>query len=381
MKRFLCVMMLLFVAVAAVGYFGLQPEGEVWAATALCDSDPGEAPCVTRDYDDATCETTGKLFGIFELERKEARPVVEHSVLLGGTPLGISLKLDGLMITAKSGVVTEDGTASPMDNVDVTFGDVLTTVNGVKVDSADSISEILEMSDGEATLEIARGAQMRTFRVQAVRDTLTSKYKLGLMLQEKIDGIGTLTFVDPATARFGCLGHPIAVYENVPVDCVYGTAYPAYITGAVKGKIGKAGQLEGSFTRTDGPVAVIDTNNKFGNFGYYTGDADDLTEIAAASREEVSPGKAQIYSTVIGNEPELYDIEIIKVERQDSPDDKSMVIRVTDKDLLAQTGGIVQGMSGSPIIQDGKLVGAVTHVFTSDPTKGFGIFIDWMLMQ
>ena len=268
MKRFLCVMMLLFVAVAAVGYFGLQPEGEVWAATALCDSDPGEAPCVTRDYDDATCETTGKLFGIFELERKEARPVVEHSVLLGGTPLGISLKLDGLMITAKSGVVTEDGTASPMDNVDVTFGDVLTTVNGVKVDSADSISEILEMSDGEATLEIARGAQMRTFRVQAVRDTLTSKYKLGLMLQEKIDGIGTLTFVDPATARFGCLGHPIAVYENVPVDCVYGTAYPAYITGAVKGKIGKAGQLEGSFTRADGPVAVIDTNNKFGNFGY-----------------------------------------------------------------------------------------------------------------
>ena len=157
MKRFLCVMMLLFVAVAAVGYFGLQPEGEVWAATALCDSDPGEAPCVTRDYDDATCETTGKLFGIFELERKEARPVVEHSVLLGGTPLGISLKLDGLMITAKSGVVTEDGTASPMDNVDVTFGDVLTTVNGVKVDLTGELAGSTTFAGCTATVDLKAG--------------------------------------------------------------------------------------------------------------------------------------------------------------------------------------------------------------------------------
>lgn len=381
MKRFFCLMMLLFVAVAAVGYFGLQPQGEVWAATALCDSDPVEAPYVTRDYDESTCETTGKLFGIFELERKEARPVVSHSVLLGGTPLGISLKLDGLMITAKSGVVTVDGTASPMDNVDVTFGDILTSVNGVSVDSAASISDILEASDGRATLEISRGSVKRTFEVQAVRDALTSRYKLGLLLQESVDGIGTLTYIDPTNARFGCLGHPIAVYENVPVDIVYGTAYPAYITGAEKGKVGKAGQLEGSFSRADGPVAVIEKNNKYGNFGYYTDTEVDLPEIDVASREEVTPGDAQIYSTVIGNEPELYDIEIIKVERQDSPDDKSMVIRVTDKELISLTGGIVQGMSGSPIIQNGKLVGAVTHVFTSDPTKGFGIFIDWMLMQ
>lgn len=381
MKRFLCIAMLLFVAVTAVGYFGLQSDGEIWAATAFSDSEPAQAAYVSREYDDTAAVATDKLFGIFDLNKKEAKPAVDHDVLLGGTPLGISLKLDGLMITAKSGVVTEDCTASPMDNTDVTFGDILTSVNGVDVDSAESISEILEESDGEAVLEIYRGAVKRTFRVQAVRDVLTSKYKLGLLLQEKIDGIGTLTFIDPTNARFGCLGHPIASPDGTPIDAVYGTAYPAYITGAVKGQTGKAGELEGSFSRNDRPIAVIDTNNKFGNFGYYTGDASDFTEIAVASREEVRPGKAQIYSTVIGNEPELYDIEIIKVENQSSPDDKGMVIRVTDKTLIGLTGGIVQGMSGSPIIQDGKLVGAVTHVFTSDPTKGFGIFIDWMLIQ
>ena len=381
MKRFLCVMMLLFVAVAAVGYFGLQEQDDFWAATAFCDCEPSEAPYVENVYDDQTATTSSKLFGIFEIGKKKTEPVVSHDVLLGGRPLGISLNLDGLMITAKRAVITDEGTASPMDDSDVTFGDILKSVNGVDVESSDRIAEILESSDGSAVLEISRGGASRTFRVQAVRDALTSKYKLGLLLQEKIDGIGTLTFIDPMTARFGCLGHPIAVTENVPVDAVYGMAYPAYITGSVKGTTGKAGELEGAFSRADAPIAVIDSNNKFGNFGYYTGDTDGLTEIAVASREEVRPGKAQIYSTVIGNEPEWYDIEIIKVEKQDSPDDKSMVIRVTDKGLISMTGGIVQGMSGSPIVQDDKLVGAVTHVFTSDPTKGYGIFIDWMLTQ
>lgn len=381
MKRLLCIIMLLFAAVASVGYFGIARSDGDWAATAFCDIGQSEAPYVVKDYDADSMTASSRLFGIFDIEKHEAKPVVSHSVLLGGTPLGISLKTDGLMITAKSGVVTADGTASPMDNCDVTYGDILTSINGEKVDSADAIAEMLERSYGKALLEIYRGNVRKMYEVQAVRDVLSGKYKLGLMLQDSVAGIGTLTFIDPTTARFGCLGHAIASPDGTPVRSVYGTAYPAYITGSVKGKIGKAGELEGSFDKTEKPIAVIDKNTVFGNFGYYTGDTDGFPEIDVAAKDEIRPGKAQIFSTVIGNMPELYDIEIIKVEDQDAPSDKSMVIRITDKDLIAMTGGIVQGMSGSPIIQDGKLVGAVTHVFTSDPTKGFGIFIDWMIGQ
>ena len=382
MKKLFCISVLLFVAVASVGYFGFQTaDGADFAATAFNDIDVKEAPYIQSTYDCEQEVVETRLFGIFDIGEKEARPVVEHSVLLGGTPLGIDLKVDGLMVTAKSGVITNDGTASPMDNVDVTFGDILYSVNGKKVDSAEAIAEILEGSDGAADLVFYRGALKKAYSVQAVRDMLSGKYKLGLMLQDSVAGIGTLTFIDPETGRFGCLGHAISGPDGTPVRSVYGTVYPAYITGAVKGKIGKAGELEGSFSTKDKPIGVLDKNSIYGNFGYYTGDMSDMQEIKVAPKEAITPGKAQIFSTVIGNEPELYDIEIIKVNEQDSPSDKSMVIRITDKELIEKTGGIVQGMSGSPIIRDGKLVGAVTHVFTSDPTKGFGIFVDWMLMQ
>ncbi|MEG2413752.1 MAG: SpoIVB peptidase [Clostridia bacterium] len=301
----------------------------------------------------------------------------DKKVFLGGYPLGIDLKLNSLMITEKTTVLTKDGLRSPFENFSIEYGDRLISINGIKINTISDINTVLKYCNGTLSVKIKHNNEVKTFEVNAELDMTSGKKRLGLLLQDSIAGIGTMTFVDPTTQRFSALGHPIKdMFGNI-IEGENGALYSAEITNVIKGVKGKAGALNGKFGANSKKLGEIKSNNNFGLFGAFQ-NYNQGRLISLAGRDEVRIGKAFICTTIDKNLPKMYEIQIIKANKQDEPSDKSMVLRVVDKDLLEITGGIVQGMSGSPIIQNDKLIGAVTHVFINDPTKGYGLYADWM---
>ncbi len=205
--------------------------------------------------------------------------------------------------------------------------------------------------------------------------------KIGLWVRDNVAGIGTLTFVNEDMSSWGALGHPISdITTGITVPVNKGELLSADIVKVVKSEVNKPGEIRGMFSVSDAVFGSVLKNDEYGIYGAYQGnlnlDKEDLLPIA--TQNEIVQGPAEIITT-LDDGKKAYDIEIEKVNRQNSKTDKGMLIRVTDPELLEKTGGIVQGMSGSPIIQNGKIIGAVTHVLTSDPTRGYGIFIEWMV--
>ena len=198
-----------------------------------------------------------------------------------------------------------------------------------------------------------------------------------MMVLTNVSGIGTVTFIRE-NGSFGALGHPIADAYGYSDIYTKGTVYDCIIYGYNRAEKDEPGELLGRIT-SNTPIGTFDTNTVSGITGQFFNVPTSASKIAVGSKDEVKPGKAYIATTIDGTKPETYEIEIVKAENQNEEKEKSMVIRVTDKKLLETTGGILQGMSGSPIIQNGKLIGAVTHVLTADSTLGYGIYIDWMM--
>ena len=280
-------------------------------------------------------------------------------VYLGGRPLGIEIGADGVIVTGISKVETANGAEFPMKDSGVRSGDVLTKIAGKSVVRPEDISIIVnKLPSTDVILTFLRDGKPFEVRAKFVVDK-NGERRFGVNVRDKITGIGTLTYVT-TDGKFGALGHHIADSETGIISALTsGSIFDAYIDGVKKSMPDKAGELIGSFSRSD-PVGRIKKNNEFGIFGEYTKAENNFQKIKTAN---------------------IYEIEIVKAERQSKPDVKSMVISITDKRLLNKTGGIVQGMSGSPIIQNGKLVGAVTHVYVGEPTMGFAVFIGWMLQN
>ncbi|MDE5549379.1 MAG: SpoIVB peptidase, partial [Clostridia bacterium] len=277
-------------------------------------------------------------------------------------------------ITSKVSVVTKDGAICPFDGIDVQSGDVLLSIDGVKLDSVNQINDLIQDKE-QITICIKHNNDTKEYSVSPALDILSGKKKLGLLLQDQIEGIGTMTYSDDN--KFYALGHAIKDINGNDITANGGSIYNANIVGYVKGQKGKAGELNGSFSTLSNSLGSITANNIYGLYGNLS-KSSESEKIALGSKNDAQPGTAYIYTTIDGVAPQKYEIQIIKTNNQNNPAEKSMVLRVTDQRLLDATGGIVQGMSGSPIIQNDKLIGAVTHVFVSDPTKGYGIYVDWM---
>lgn len=303
-----------------------------------------------------------------------------NEVYLGGYPLGVDIGTEGVIIMGVGNVVTDKGLASPLKNADIKCGDILLAINENSVKKPSDITEILSKSKSkEVRIKVKRGENTFEEKATVVYDALTREKRLGLSVKENISGVGTLTFITD-DKRFGALGHHITDPETgMTSQLNEGKIYECSIVGVVKGVNGRAGELRGAYNRYGKPIGYIDNNNSFGIFGQYDADISGFEKKQVASASEIKHGKAYIYTTIDGKTPEYYTIDIIKTNNQQSPEVKSMVISVTDNRLIEKCGGIVQGMSGSPIIQNGKIVGAVTHVFVNDATKGYGVYIDWML--
>ncbi len=282
----------------------------------------------------------------------------------------------GLELASGSVTVAAYDDALPISQqAGLRIGDEIVAIDGKKITCADDVREALGRSDGRVDLTVRREKKELTLRLEPA--ITPEGPKLGVYLRQGITGIGTVTFYDPETGLFGTLGHGVSDGEGALLGMTRGSAYPAQVVSVRRGKAGTPGQLRGAL---DGESALgaLKKNTPQGVFGTapdrWTG-----TALPVAEFSEVHTGAAHIRSTIGGSGVQEYSVEILKIYPKERSDGRNFLIRVTDPALLDATGGIVQGMSGSPIIQNGKLIGAVTHVLVNDPTTGYGIFIENML--
>jgi stage IV sporulation protein B len=286
-----------------------------------------------------------------------------------GQVVGLSLAEGSVTVAA-----FDDALGGPAREAGIRVGDEILSVDGKTVDSAADLHRALMSSDGNVELMLSRRGDEKRVRLSpAVTD---QGPKLGVFIREGITGIGTVTYFDPEENCFGALGHGVSDSRGRLCAMRYGNVYRATVAGVRMGQPGSPGQLKGAVAEPE-PMAALTANTGFGVFG--TGVAFSGEALPIAEADEIAEGPAQILSNVSGSEIELYGVEIVKVYHQESSNGRDLMLKVTDPELLETTGGIVAGMSGSPIIQDGKLVGAVTHVLVNDPTSGYGIFIENML--
>lgn len=307
---------------------------------------------------------------------------IDEQVYLGGYPLGMTIDGDGVTVIGLNEFFNADGNlCCPSLVAGVEINDVIVELDGKKIYNSAKLSEIASKSQGKPmSLKFVRDGEQKETKICAQKDLAAGQYRLGLWTRDSSGGVGTLTFVKK-NLSFGSLGHPITSANGEIVSCKNGGIFHCVINGVEKGRRGAAGELKGSFSY-EKRIGNLNVNNRFGAFGSFSSVPDFCKEcnlINVADVSEVVPGKAEIYCTLDDNVRKTYQIEIVKATRQTSQSDKGLVIHVTDPALLEKTGGIVQGMSGSPIVQNGKLVGAVTHVFVNDPTRGYGIYARWML--
>ena len=329
-----------------------------------------------------TSELLLSLFGI-PLKRVAVHVSPEKRLIPGGMALGIAMRTDGVLIVGVSDVA--EG-ISPAKAAGLLAGDVITAVDGSPVTTAEGLTELLNKS-GPRQIHIAykRSGENRTALLTPHRDEATGAVRLGAWVRDSTAGVGTLSFYDPDTGRYAALGHAITDGDTGSVLSVSeGQVLKADIVAVQRGQKGSPGELKGSFLREGEVLGNIRRNSILGIYGTLDSAAVNPLYpqgLPIGLRSGVHTGAASILSSVDGEGVKEYAIEITRVNQQSAPAPKSMVLRVTDERLLAATGGIVQGMSGSPIIQDGRIVGAVTHVFVSDPTQGYGLYVDWMLQE
>jgi len=330
-----------------------------------------------------------KLFGLIPLRAVEVDVLPSLRLVPGGHSIGVVLHSQGVIVVGQSPVKTDKGQyVNPARDAGMAVGDIIISVNGLPVQSDSQVAELIHASGKEGRpvdIVFKRGDSQNRVSLSPVLCAETKRYRIGLFVRDSAAGVGTLTFYDPRSHTYGALGHIITDSDtNQPIDCNQGKIVLATVSGIQQGRRGQPGEKIGVFIDEDNILGNIRKNSQFGIFGELTGTLPNKfysEPLPVASMSQVQLGPAQILTVVNGQNIERFDIEIQKINLQEFPEGKGLVIKVTDPRLLEKTGGIVQGMSGSPILQNGKIVGAVTHVFVHDPAKGYGCFIDWMLME
>lgn len=326
-----------------------------------------------------------KFLGLFPVKSVNVKRVPDISLYPGGTSIGVKLNTKGVLVVALSDIeVDNKKVSSPAAQSGIMVGDSILSVDGKNIKSAEMLSETINNCGGkEIKIELERKGHTLTKLVKPVKSSKENKYKVGLWVRDSTAGVGTLTFYDSKTGSFAALGHPITDVDTGSILKVdKGELVSSAIINIRKGSKGNPGELKGIFIDEDKSIGKVTDNTECGIFGK----ADKsiiknhkVKPMKIALRDEIKEGDAQIITTLDESGPKYYDIKIEKLLSQDKPGPKSMIIKVTDPELLDKTGGIVQGMSGSPIIQNNKIVGAVTHVLINKPDTGYGIYIEWML--
>ena len=306
----------------------------------------------------------------------------------GGQSIGVKLQTRGVLVVGHHLVKGNSETKSPGEDAKINVGDVILKINGEPIKEMSDIKSYVENAGkSEKSLEITlkRGKEMIDTSLQPVLDKQDNAYKIGLYIRDSAAGIGTMSFYDPVSKKYGALGHIISDMDTKkPIEIDNGTIVNSSVTSIEKGNNGIPGEKQARFSAEHDRIGTITKNSPYGIFGVL----DEMIKhekynkpLPVASSNEVKEGPAKILTVVKDEKIEEFDIEIVSSVPQKFPATKGMVIQITDPKLLKSTGGIVQGMSGSPIIQNDKIIGAVTHVFVNDPTSGYGVHIEWMLQD
>ncbi|MBO3312160.1 SpoIVB peptidase [Clostridium perfringens] len=321
-------------------------------------------------------------YGVALVNSEQEKKDIE--LYAGGNSVGVRVSTDGVLAVGYSHLTTGEGEVeSPAQNGGIQIGDRLISVNGNKIKNSKDLSKKINESKSEnVEILIERNGEEITKNINLSKNA-DGDYKIGLWVRDSTAGVGTLTFYDKESGKYGAIGHPITDSETEKILSIKnGDLLNSSIISIKKGVKGNPGELRGIFSSDKKPIGNVTGNTQCGIFGSMN--TENLKNINNKTykvgwRDEIQPGPAQIITTIDEEGPKLYDIEIVKLTKQDSISTKSMVIKITDERLLEKTGGVVQGMSGSPIIQNDKIIGAVTHVLVNKPEVGYGIYIEWML--
>ena len=364
--------------------------GLVAFAITICIGATGLAvglPTVLTPKDGTSAEALAGTTEVADRNRKNLFGAVQTNtnsntsdlaLIPGGQAFGVKFYTDGVMVVDMTAFETADGMRNPAYEAGIRTKDIIISVNGEKITTNRDISNIVSACNGNTVVK--RNDTTFTVNVLPQKSAAQDSYKVGLWVRDSTAGIGTITYFNPQTGHFAGLGHGISdVDTGVLMPLAVGDVIGANISSVIKGQKGAPGQLEGSFNEFVQYGSLIQ-NTSQGVFGK-TNDKNLLSQqaIPIASNDEVQVGEVTIRCTTNGSEISEYKAMIESINKSSTSQGKNMVIKITDEALLEKTGGIVQGMSGSPIIQNGKLVGAVTHVLINDPTMGYGIFIENML--
>ncbi len=301
------------------------------------------------------------------------------SLIPSGIPFGIKFYTKGVIVVGVTDIETFEGLASPARDAGIRAGDIITKVDSTEVNTTEELSELIDESGGrKMVFTVSRSGGTQSFDVYPKKSVEDNSYKAGLWVRDSTAGIGTVTYVDADANRFAGLGHGICDSETgSPLPLLKGIVTGVTITDVIKGIENAPGELKGEFSAYK--IGSLYKNTESGVFGVFDSVTPYISQpMEICFRDELKTGKAYILTTVSGSSPRIYEINIVKIY-PNSGKVKNFLIEVTDKELLNITGGIVQGMSGSPIIQNGRLAGAVTHVMINDPTRGYGIFIENMI--
>lgn len=347
----------------------------------------GSAPVSLKALTCGQATVELKLFGRFPIKRVSVEVVPRIWLVPGGHSIGVLLRADGVIVTKLVSVTDNQGkTWTPAKDAGLLPGDVILKADELSIRSEEGLARALDRAGSEdrlVVLEIRRGTTQFKRPVRPVLCGQTRRYRIGAYVRDGAAGVGTLTFYDRETSRYAALGHIITDGETgTPVAIYDGKVVRAQVTGIEEGRRGHPGEKMGVFLEDNDVIGTIDRNTEFGISGtLYTDLSNPFYDgpIAMGLISEVQEGPAQILTVVDGHKVERFDVLIQRVNRQSRPEIKGMVVKIVDPVLLGRTGGIIQGMSGSPIIQNGKLVGAITHVLVNDPTKGYGVFAEWMV--
>ena len=319
-----------------------------------------------------------KLLNVIPVKKTKVTSTKRQYVVLGGDIFGIKLYTDGVIIVGTDSIETKNGEESPADKAGLKVGDIVVSFNNKKIESTKHFTHLLQNSDGEtAKLVVVRNGKKIELNFNCVEEKNTEKYKAGLWVRDSTAGIGTVTFYNTSNNSFGGLGHPICDVDTGEImPMKKGEMAEAYVNNLYKSQNGCVGELCGVLTgKVIGKLCV---NNETGVYGFTNFGAEGEI-VPVAVKQEIHEGYAQICCTVDKNPPQYYDVKIIKIYSNSPSVNKDFIVEITDSKLLSKTGGILQGMSGTPIIQDGMLVGAITHVFVNNPRQGYAIFAERMI--
>ncbi|MBP3040621.1 SpoIVB peptidase [Bacillaceae bacterium Marseille-Q3522] len=324
----------------------------------------------------------------FPIKKTNVNVLKDIKVIPGGQSIGVKLHTIGVLVVGHHQIQTAEGKVSPGEQAGIQVGDIITKINGTKIEKMSDLSQFVQNAgkSGKAMdIVLKRDSGEVQTKLLPQKETGEELYKLGIYIRDSAAGIGTMTFYHPESKKYGALGHVISDMDTKkPIVVEDGEIVRSTVTSIEKGSNGNPGEKLARFSADKEVIGNITRNSPFGIFGVLNrhlknGVSDEPMPIALS--HQVKEGSAQILTVVDDDEVKRFDIEIVSSIPQKFPATKGMVLKVTDEELLNKTGGIVQGMSGSPIIQDNKVIGAVTHVFVNDPTSGYGVHIEWMLNE